>query len=200
MECFHLPHCHARTYPWTCPSVRPALLPSIPLFMALRVKAKVKVGTRVSNFRFQRQLHRLLGGICSVGFSVSGSFGFFGQGVQTLSTKQTVVNFWWRKYFFPFRLFSLQEAHLAALLLTSIPFFCQMLMVVVALLPRPPTSTRPLRLQLQQLYWIWPDIGKVSSQATRWQRAKVFRLAAKVASGGSSAAKHRIKTWPKSLS
>lgn len=120
MECFHLPHCHARTYPWTCPSVRPALLPSIPLFMALRVKAKVKVGTRVSNFRFQRQLHRLLGGICSVGFSVSGSFGFFGQGVQTLSTKQTVVNFWWRKYFFPFRLFSLQEAHLAR---TSVDFY-----------------------------------------------------------------------------
>lgn len=54
-----------------------------------------------------------------------------------------------------------------ALLLTSNPFFCQMLMVVVALLPRPPTSTRPLWLQLQQLYWIWPDIGKVSSQATR---------------------------------
>jgi len=85
----------------------------IPLFMALRVKAKVKVGTRVSNFRFQSQLHRLLQG----GFrGVSG----FWPGVQTLSTKQTVVNFWQGKYFFPFRLFALQEAHLAR---TSVDFY-----------------------------------------------------------------------------
>jgi len=81
--------------------------------MALRVKAKVKVGTRVSNFRFQSQLHRLLEG----GFrGVSG----FWPGVQTLSTKQTVVNFWQGKYFFPFRLFALQEAHLAR---TSVDFY-----------------------------------------------------------------------------
>lgn len=38
---------------------------------------------------------------------------------QTLSTKQTVVNFWQGKYFFPSRLFALplREAHLA-------PHFC----------------------------------------------------------------------------
>jgi len=40
--------------------------------------------------------------------------------VQTLSTKQTVVNFWQGKYFFPFRLFALQEAHLAR---TSVDFY-----------------------------------------------------------------------------
>lgn len=83
-----------------------------------RQMTKVKVGTRVSNFRFHSQLSSCIEELLSSRGGMSWEAGTGGQ--QTLSTKQTVVNFWQGKYFFPFRLFALGEAHLAP---TSVDFY-----------------------------------------------------------------------------
>lgn len=166
MECFHLPH---------YPHYRPALSPvSIPLFMPRRhplkvtVEVKVKVAPRVSNFRFQSQLHRLFlvprrsfssqarkrskHSQLSKQLSISGRANIFSHlaflhsHYERLTWPRTSVDFY-----------------------SILLFFCRMLMVVVALL-LPFSSCRLGYIGFGQ------DIGKVSSQAQRWQRQKVVTL------------------------